>query len=154
MTDYVGDDLDNTITGGSGDDRIIGRGGDDLLSGGAGNDIFVYDTRGFGSDTITDFYTHGDKLDLSAFNIADFDSLKPYMTQDGLDVVITLAWGTGSEVIRLEIASLAGLSDSDFVFNLSTADRHVVSPDPQASYQRGPVWRPRQRYHRRWCRER
>jgi len=129
MTNYIGDDLDNIMTGGSGDDRIIGRGGHDTLTGRAGNDTFVYDTRWFGKDIITDFDTDGDKLDLSALNLADFSSLKPFLVQDGPDVLITLGWQNGNEAIRLENVSLASLSDSDFVFNRSTSALAVAGSD-------------------------
>ena len=76
MANYIGTDAGETIVGGAGDDRIIGRGGNDTLTGGAGNDVFVYDTRKFGIDTITDFNTNGDRIDLSYLHVADFASLR------------------------------------------------------------------------------
>ncbi|MBQ7705827.1 MAG: calcium-binding protein, partial [Selenomonadaceae bacterium] len=72
----VGNDLNNTIYGGSGKDTLYGGAGADFLSGGAGNDtlyggagndtltggdgknVFVYEG---GNDTITD-YAAGDKI--------------------------------------------------------------------------------------------
>ena len=59
--------------------------------GGAGNDIFVYNERNFGHDTIADFDTNGDRIDLSYLNVADISSLRPFMAQDGSDVVIDLS---------------------------------------------------------------
>jgi Ca2+-binding RTX toxin-like protein len=120
MADFIGDDSDNTLIGGAGNDRIIGRGGTDTLTGGGGSDDFVYDTRGFGGDTITDFDTNGDRIDLSFLNVADLGSLLPFMVQDGPDVVITLGWNSSAETIRLSNVSLASLSAADFVFNTST----------------------------------
>jgi Ca2+-binding RTX toxin-like protein len=38
----VGNELDNTVTGGSGDDYLTGSFGDDVLNGGAGFDVAVY----------------------------------------------------------------------------------------------------------------
>ena len=118
MADFIGTDSSETIVGGSGNDRIVGRGGNDTLTGNGGNDVFDYDTRGFGSDLITDFGS-GDKIDLSFLNAADLDSLKPFMLQDGDDVVITLGYDSDTEVIRLQNVSLATLTASDFVFNSS-----------------------------------
>ena len=126
MTDYIGDDLDNTLTGGVGNDRITGRGGNDTLTGGAGNDVFVYDTRGFGDDVVTDFNTNGDRIDLSFLNVADLGSLLPFITQDGADVVITLGWNGSTETIRLSNVSLASLGAADFVFNTSTTPLAVT----------------------------
>ena len=120
MADFIGTDSGETIVGGSGNDRIVGRGGNDTLTGNGGNDVFDYDTRSFGSDVITDFGS-GDKIDLSFLNVADLDSLKPFMTQDGDDVVITLGYNSDTEVIRLQNVSLAALTASDFVFNASAS---------------------------------
>ncbi|WP_343712574.1 calcium-binding protein [Inquilinus sp.] len=121
MADFIGTDSSETIVGGSGNDRIIGRGGSDTLTGGGGNDVFVYDTRSFGGDTITDFNTNGDRIDLSFLKVADIASLQPFMQQDADDVVIQLGYNSDTEVIRLKNVSLASLGTSDFVFNTSTA---------------------------------
>jgi Ca2+-binding RTX toxin-like protein len=125
VADYIGDSGANKLIGGTGDDRIIGRGGKDTLTGGAGNDVFVYDTRGFGQDTITDFNTNGDRIDLSFLNIADFDTLKPFIHQSGAHAFITLGWNGSTESIYLSNVSLGSLSASDFIFNTSTSDLTV-----------------------------
>jgi Ca2+-binding RTX toxin-like protein len=143
MADYTGDNFGNTISGdgsndriyglgsndilngGGGDDQLFGGGDDDTLTGGAGNDIFVYDSRGFGRDTITDFNANGDQIDLSFLKVADFDSLKPFTTQVGQDVVIAMGWGGNYERITLKNVTLSNLSDADFKFNTSIADLTV-----------------------------
>jgi len=65
--DYIkggaGDDL---IFGGEGNDTIYGGGGNDSLTGGTGSDKFVYSVLNEGTNTITDFNTSEDKLDLHA----------------------------------------------------------------------------------------
>ena len=54
--------------GGPGSDKLTGGTGDDTLTGGTGDDTFVFSPLdGFGIDTITDFETGTDKIDLSAF---------------------------------------------------------------------------------------
>lgn len=60
-----GDAGNDIINGGLGDDLVYGGMGNDLLTGDAGNDVFVFEARG-GRDTITDFTTGEDTL-----NIAD-----------------------------------------------------------------------------------
>ncbi len=96
-----------SLVGGAGTDRLVGGSGDDWLMGGAGNDVFAYNTRGFNSDTIADFNVNGDKVDLAFLNVADLDSLRPFMEQVGDDVVITLGYDMHLEVIRLQNVSLA-----------------------------------------------
>jgi len=59
------------LTGGTGDDILIGGAGNDTLTGNSGRDRFVYNAFGDRNDTITDFNTSQDKLDLSLL----FDSL-------------------------------------------------------------------------------
>jgi Ca2+-binding RTX toxin-like protein len=59
----------DTITGGDGDDIITGAGGADSITGGDGADTFVFGATAVanGADTITDFETGSDVLDLAAF---------------------------------------------------------------------------------------
>jgi Ca2+-binding RTX toxin-like protein len=68
--------IENAI-GGSGDDRIIGNQANNRLTGGAGNDtltgdrgsdVFVFVNDG-SRDTVTDFTTRFDKIDLSLFDL-------------------------------------------------------------------------------------
>ena len=65
----LGDAGDDTIDAGEGNDTIIDGGGDDTLTGGTGADTFAF-LPGRGSDTITDFDTSDDQIDLSQFTMA------------------------------------------------------------------------------------
>lgn len=55
----------DVLQGGAGDDTLIGGLGNDTLSGGGDKDVFVFAKDG-STDTITDFQTGIDKIDLSA----------------------------------------------------------------------------------------
>ncbi len=60
---------DDWLQGGRGDDVLIGSGGRDRLQGGAGADTFVFNSDTLGSrgrDSIDDFRTAVDRIDLSA----------------------------------------------------------------------------------------
>ncbi|MCJ9428422.1 calcium-binding protein [Kordiimonas marina] len=63
----------DSLTGGSGNDTLNGGTGDDTLTGGDGADTFVFKS-GHGNDTIKDFNTDADSLNLSATGI-NFTSL-------------------------------------------------------------------------------
>ena len=102
---YGGND---TLLGGGGNDTIVGGLGNDTMTGGAGSDIFAYDARGFGADTITDFAA-GDKIDLSGINVGDIESIKPYVTQVGADVVLSTVYGGSLERITIQNATLANV---------------------------------------------
>jgi Ca2+-binding RTX toxin-like protein len=81
----TGSQLADTINGGAGADRIIGHAGADQLSGGAGADTFVYTnavvssvssvthSSGTNADTITDFASGTDKLEVT-LNYSTFSS--------------------------------------------------------------------------------
>jgi serralysin len=59
----VGNDVNNNLDGQGGNDVIEGGLGSDTLIGGAGSDLFVFGNDG-STDTITDFQTGADKIDL------------------------------------------------------------------------------------------
>jgi Ca2+-binding RTX toxin-like protein len=61
----VGLDGNDSLSGGNGNDFLIGGLGADKLAGGAGADTFGYANAGEGGDTITDFDTTQDHLQLS-----------------------------------------------------------------------------------------
>jgi Ca2+-binding RTX toxin-like protein len=61
--------IENAI-GGHGDDRINGNQASNVFTGGAGADTFIFAKYGAGDssvDTITDFVSGEDKIDLSSF---------------------------------------------------------------------------------------
>src|SRR4029079_1213702 len=62
-----GNDVANVLDAGAGNDTLIGGLGNDTLIGGAGNDKFVFAKDG-STDTINDFATGADKVDLSALS--------------------------------------------------------------------------------------
>lgn len=56
----------DTLNGGNGNDKLIGGPGNDTLTGGSGNDAFVFNFPNEGVDTITDFKSGTDWLEISA----------------------------------------------------------------------------------------
>lgn len=63
----TGNDVDNRLDAGAGNDSLNGGKGDDWLTGGAGSDKFVFADLG-GRDTITDFVSGTDKIDLAGID--------------------------------------------------------------------------------------
>ncbi|WP_320202094.1 calcium-binding protein [Agrobacterium sp. rho-13.3] len=82
---------DNIITGGSGSNRLSGGSGNDILIGGAAADTFVYIAQG-GVDTIIGFTPSGTSHDVLAVDstlFADWAHLLAASAQSGSDVIIT-----------------------------------------------------------------
>jgi Ca2+-binding RTX toxin-like protein len=71
LTGGLGDDF---LVGGAGNDRLNGGKGDDSFIGGAGKDVFVFSGNA-GNDTILDFVSGTDKIDLSSYEI-DFGDVQ------------------------------------------------------------------------------
>ncbi|WBL80335.1 Ig-like domain-containing protein [Bradyrhizobium xenonodulans] len=104
-----------TINGTSGADILLGGTGNDLLTGGAGSDLFVI-SRGFGSDTISDFQggAGGDVLRVQNYGFATFASFMSAAKQTGADVVVTLS---SSEALTLQNVSLSSLAAANVVLD-------------------------------------
>jgi Ca2+-binding RTX toxin-like protein len=68
----TGNEIGQSIYGNAGANVLNGGGGNDYLVGGAGNDRFVF-TATPGNDTIGDFTSGSDKIDLTAFGITMTD---------------------------------------------------------------------------------
>jgi VCBS repeat-containing protein len=100
----------DVLEGGGGDDRLIGGAGADSLTGGAGADRFVYlsaaETPVGGGDTILDFVSGVDLLDLSAFAVWDLQ-----ISGSGPTQVVTGASYLGN----LEIAVGGAITLADIV---------------------------------------
>ncbi len=89
----LGDNSDNllcgglgndTINGGMGNDTLIGGLGNDRLTGGKGADIFLFDSA-LGStnkDTITDFLSHVDKLQINSSLLSTIGDLGQFSAHD------------------------------------------------------------------------
>ncbi len=83
----------DTIIGGSAADDIYGGAGNDTLTGGAGADIFHFLYNNTGTDTITDFVSGTDKLDIAVL-------LDGYDADKSFSDFVTLS--TGKVVIDID----------------------------------------------------
>ncbi len=103
----IGNDLNNSLKGGSGDDTLDGGAGNDTLTGGKGNDLFIFSG---GNDVITD-YAAGDKISVSG-------AIKKATVNDS-DVVLTV--GSDSLTVKnganktLTIINSAGKENSTVI---------------------------------------
>jgi Ca2+-binding RTX toxin-like protein len=101
---------DDRLNGGSGNDMLRGGSGNDKLTGGSGSDVFVFEKK-VGSDTITDFRTGHDKVDVSG--LSGVDNLSDlYKWQSGSSTVV---WHD-SAVLVLNGVKESDLDSSDFIF--------------------------------------
>lgn len=107
----LGDGNDTLLNRSSDDLNITGGGGDDLLTGGSGLNIYSFDL-GSGDDTITDFQTSQDILDLGSF----FDNASQALgvtTQIGNDALIDL--GNDNSIVLTDVA-VDSLTSDNFSF--------------------------------------
>jgi serralysin len=101
----------NALRGLGGSDRLNGGAGNDRLFGGAGRDVFVMSSLK-GKDTIGDFETGSDRVDVSNTDLADFADILHHATQSDHNVTIEI--DGGSRLVILDIG-LKGLSADDFI---------------------------------------
>ena len=108
------------ITGTANNDTLSGTSADDQYTGLAGNDVFAFTSRGFDNDVIVDFVRGQDRIDLSAFGIADLATLSPFISDSLGNAVIRFFYGGQLETITINGVSSSQLAASDFIFNTST----------------------------------
>lgn len=108
----AGGDAD-TLDGGAGNDTLFGSVGDDLLTGGTGADVFRFTGKNSNIDTVTDFTSGEDRIDLSVYGLT-FAQLD--ISTSGGNLLIDLnADIPGAGVIVL--LGVDNVSGSDFLFN-------------------------------------
>jgi len=105
----TGGNANDFIYGGAGADTINGSFGDDFLSGGSGIDVFVFDQ--VGDNIVSDFNTNGETIDLSALGITYAN-----LTISALGANHTLIEWTDLTIALLNVqVSTISASDFDFV---------------------------------------
>jgi Ca2+-binding RTX toxin-like protein len=105
----------DVLSGGAGRDRLTGSGGDDTLTGDDGADRFVFSSRNFGRDRITDLDAR-DKIALTA--AGEVDSLTAFIgatTDTGANLVYDLG-ADGRNVITLVGIDATDLRAGQFDF--------------------------------------
>jgi Ca2+-binding RTX toxin-like protein len=154
----IGNGIDNVITGTSGNDMLYGEGGSDTLNGGGGNDtldggngndtlnmglgtdaatggsgedVFAFESGSLGSgvDTITDFSSTDDVIDLRNL-LESYDPMQDllsdfvsYSTSGGNTTIAVVSAGTGSHA---NLVTLSGITLTGTVDDLVTGGQLVV----------------------------
>ena len=101
-----GDAGNDVLDGGTGNDRLDGGTGSDRLTGGSGADTFVF-ARGYGQDTVTDFVSGTDKIDLSAFGLGSMAKLAEAATVTSNANSVAIDFGNGDRLTVFGITTLA-----------------------------------------------
>ena len=96
------------LFGGQGNDTLIGGPGDDRLAGGPGNDVFVFGP-GDQTDTVTDFSSGTDKVDLTAFEIESVEDISMATGDDG--VTVDLSDFGGGTILFADLTTLPEAGD-------------------------------------------
>jgi len=127
---------DDNISGGNGNDIIHSGGGNDFLSGDAGNDIFIF-AENSDYDTIADFETGHDQIDISNYGFTSFDQLN--LVDLGNSVALFI--NETASVELLGVNNVSDLSADDFIFaNTGTTPLTPVTPvDPVTPPTEGEV---------------
>lgn len=100
------------LFGDNGGDVLNGGAGDDVLTGGNGVDVFVFDA-GFGKDTITDFKSQNDTIQISSSLLGNFAAVLSHASQVGGDVVISVDANNSITLVGMTLDSLVA---KDFIF--------------------------------------
>ena len=112
-----GSNFNDSLVGDAGNNVLRGNQGNDGLWGAGGSDTFVYERKfgavDFGKDTIFDFDTSHDHLQIDHSIFNNFAAVQSHMQQVGNDTVITY---DAADTITLLNVHVASLHASDFVF--------------------------------------
>jgi Ca2+-binding RTX toxin-like protein len=116
----------DNIDGGTGNDVLNGGADADLMFGGLGSDVFEFgsllDSKNGAYDTIADFTSGQDKIDLAAlytFGIDSFADLTITQNAETNETIITANDTThpgATDHFELHLKGLVTLQDSDFVW--------------------------------------
>ena len=119
----------DTLSGNGGSDVLIGGAGSDTLAGGAGADVFRFEANvdspvGLGRDSIVDFTTGSDLIDLSALNATRFIGTGSfsgragevrYASFDGSTIIEVDSNGDRVADFQVELAASVPLTIGDFL---------------------------------------
>ncbi|WP_218013785.1 calcium-binding protein [Rubellimicrobium rubrum] len=101
------------LVGGLGNDRLNGGESDDSLLGGGGNDVFVF-IGAAGDDSILDFASGTDRIDLRSFDI-DFGDVRS--TRSGADTIVEVNSDRDSAYdVQIRLVGVGAAVESDFIF--------------------------------------
>lgn len=129
----LGSSAANKIVGGATNDFIHGGGGADTLTGGGGSDVFVYDSlndaaiakgKAGAVETITDFQSGTDKVDLSPLGHMSFGGQSTALSAHQLDWYVSGGntfvtgdvSGDGKADFIIQMTGVHTLTGSDFLF--------------------------------------
>ena len=121
---FVGNVLDNHITGSASNNWLLGGDGADTLDGGVGNDVLFGQAgtdsfvirAGEGSEIIGDFTVGSDALRLLGYAaVQDFAALQAVARQVGADLAFELAPG---ETLLLQGMTLSTFLAADVIFQM------------------------------------
>ena len=131
--------VNGSIIGGDGDDRIIasrandvirGGEGNDTLTGGAGEDLFIYDADDIGQDTIIDFQSGVDRIDLRDIVAGDRQ----------LQSILNNAQQFSNGTLRLDFGPNNGVFLRDTLIGDIDATDFLISPaSPQQVLVNGTI---------------
>jgi Ca2+-binding RTX toxin-like protein len=117
----IGGEGDDVIQGGAGDDVIIGASGGDALWGQGGADTFKYQWAAQSSsayghvDSIFDFQSGVDKLDLAAVRTGASDQIGAFSTGGSTFVFVDLH-GDGTADMTIQLNGTASITSGDWLF--------------------------------------
>lgn len=125
----LGTNTINTIIGSAGANLIIGGGGADILTGGSGSNTFIYNspndapTNGNKVETITNWISGTDHIDLSAFGPLSFGGQTTHTAPNTVDwfnsggntYVVAETNGHGRPDLMIELIGVHQLASSDFL---------------------------------------
>ena len=122
-----GGDHHDLLDGGEGDDSIIGGRGKDRLTGGDGKDIFIYNKLSERGDTIVDFQSGVDKIDVKAITSAYDSNADPFdyinLRQSGSSTIVrmnrngNLTRPRYQDLAILQNVEISEIAEADFVFD-------------------------------------
>ncbi|VEP17955.1 conserved hypothetical protein [Hyella patelloides LEGE 07179] len=116
--EVTGDGSPNTLTGTANDDLITGGKGEDTLTGGAGKDCYYFNETSEGIDTITDFQTGEDTIDISEILATEVGYTGSDPITDGYLVLVEFNHPTlgNSTIVQIDFDPVDSVYPKDIAF--------------------------------------